>query len=166
MCEAASRGSLVSIDLYGYCISIWYCWFLAKWQDVVFQGHNLLWSRMYISPFQPVSLPAMPWFKDYIVDQDVPLLSLFKGQFQNLDLAFQPNKQASWLGGPARPFGISAKNCIFPSVQQGQVVMSVPVMWSIISSRVATSFSSGAGTPINCLMVFKFSFRLRLAIKP
>ena len=165
MCEAASRRSC-KIELYGYCISIWCCWFLAKWLDVVFQGHNVRWSRMYISPFQPVSLPAMPRFKDYIVDQDVPLLSLFKGQFQNFDLAIQPNKQASWLGGPARPFGISAKNCIFPSVQQGQVVMSVPVSWSIISSRVAASFSSGADTPINCLMVFKFSFRLRLAIKP
>ena len=46
---------------------------------------------------------------------------------KNIDLADQPIKQASWSCGPARFFEMSAKNCIFPSVQQGQVVMSVPV---------------------------------------
>ncbi len=46
---------------------------------------------------------------------------------KDIDIADHPIKQASWGCGPARFFGMSAKNCIFPSVQQGQVVMSVPV---------------------------------------
>ena len=75
------------------------------------------------------------------------------------DLDGYPNKQARWLGDRARPFGMSAKNSILPLLQQGQIVMSVPVSWSIISSRDAASFSGGSDTPIKFLMVFKYSLR-------
>jgi len=47
-------------------------------------------------------------------------------------LTGQPNQQASWICGPARPLWISAKNCIFPLVQQGQTVMSVKSLTSIV----------------------------------
>ena len=85
---------------------------------------------------------------------------------KNFYVAGYLTKPARWFGGRARSFGISAKNCIFPSPQQVQMVMSVPVSWSIISSSEAISFSGGADTPIKSLMRFKFSLRLRLARKP
>ena len=64
-------------------------------------------------------------FKGIIESQNTPLLSLCKGP--KCDLVGYPTEQARWSGGRARPFGISAKRCIFPLVQQGQTVMSIPV---------------------------------------
>ena len=66
-------------------------------------------------------------FDGMIEDQGTPLLWLFIKTIQNTALADYLAEQARRPGGRARPFGISAKNCIFPSQQQGQMEMSVPV---------------------------------------
>jgi hypothetical protein len=51
---------------------------------------------------------------------------------------------------------MSASNFILPWLQQGQVVMSLPVSCSIICSRQVASIAGGGGN-FNCLrMVFQF----------
>ena len=165
-CTKPIRGRACTLFLYGYCISIWYLGSFANCKVGLFQRNDLRWTTLYISPFNPQCLQAPLPFKGIIVSQSAPLLSFFKGQFKKLYVIVYATKQAKWSGGRGRAFGISAKNTIFPLLQQGQAVISVPVSWSIISSRVAVSFSSGTDMPISCLMVFKFSFRLRLAINP
>jgi hypothetical protein len=72
-------------------------------------------------------------------------------------------EQARWIKGPARLFGISAKNCILPLLQLGQTVRSMPVSRSMISSTDSVTFSGKADNPINCRMEFRFSVRFRLA---
>ena len=90
----------------------------------------------------------------------------FQIPVKNIRLSDYPPAQLRWFGGRARYFGVSAKNCIFPLLQQGQIVMSVPVSFRIISSSESVSFVGGADNPIKLRMVFKFALRLRLAKKP
>ena len=59
------------------------------------------------------------------------------------------------VGARARQAGISASNFILPWLQQGQVVMSVPVSCSIICSREAGNLAGGGGNFKRLRMSFK-----------
>ena len=70
------------------------------------------------------------------------------------------------VGARARQAGISASNFILPWLQQGQVVMSVPVSCRIICSSEACDLAGCVGNFNNLRMSFKFALRLRLAKNP
>ena len=77
-----------------------------------------------------------------------------------------PAAAARQFGARARYMGISASNFILPLLQQGQVVISMPVSCNIIFSNEACMLAAGAGNFNSLRMVFNLAIRLRLARKP
>ncbi len=86
MYEAAWRRSGM-IDLYWYCISIWYWEIFASCRAGVCQENDLRCATLYILTFKSYFLTKTIPFKGIIVGRGVPLLLLFKGQFKKYDLA-------------------------------------------------------------------------------
>ena len=163
VCEAASRMGTRVVP-YGYCIQSWYCKWLAISLCLDFYRDKLEQSRLSFLLNSFFTGPAVMVNRGYFLCQGIAVLSNCNRQpleWNNYRIA-----AVKLFGARARHMGISASNFILPWLQQGQVVMSVPVSCSIISSRLACIFAGSVGNFKSLRILFKLATRFRLAKKP